>query len=188
MIHVDPNHTESNQPIPEDSTNILSINDSADICLIKNILSSPVHLVNTTYLVPDPQIFTYGIASDPQSPSYDSSSESVTPKGNTTPRNNPHNPVPKVPAEPDLYPSLSDYSLSDSADSSDKDYYKQRRCAENNNNKCWSKTCFDEPIKKCANLTSGLFTDVQKSKVRKFKLDEDTIQHRVYLLSFIDYI
>ena len=60
LIDVDPNHTNSNQPIPNDSTNIGSINDSADIHVIENILSSPVHLVHTTYPVPAPPLFTYG--------------------------------------------------------------------------------------------------------------------------------
>ena len=64
-------------------------------------------------LVPAPQIFNYGTASDPQSPSYDSSEKSVTPKGNTIPCNNPPNTVPNLPVEPDPDPSLSDSSLYD---------------------------------------------------------------------------
>ena len=77
--------------------------------------------------VPDPQIFTYGTASDPWSPSHDLSAESVTPKGNPTPWNKPHNPVPNIPSDPDSDPILSDYSLSDSFDSSEDEYYKWRR-------------------------------------------------------------
>ena len=42
-IHVDPNHTNWNQPIPSDSTNIRSIHDSADIRAIEKILASSVH-------------------------------------------------------------------------------------------------------------------------------------------------
>ena len=79
-IHVDPNHTILNQTIPDDSTNIGSINDSANICVIENILSSPVHSVHTAYLVLAPPIFNFGTASDPQSPSHDQSSEIVTTK------------------------------------------------------------------------------------------------------------
>ena len=50
-------------------------------------------------------IFTYGSASDPPSPPYDSSAESVKPKGNTKPHNNPPNPVLNAPDEPDSDPS-----------------------------------------------------------------------------------
>ena len=64
-IHFDPNHTNSNQRIPDNLTNIGSINDSAYICVIENMFSSPVQLVHAPYLVPAPPIFTYGIASDP---------------------------------------------------------------------------------------------------------------------------
>ena len=37
-IHVNPNHVKSNQLIPADSTNVVSINDLANICAIENIL------------------------------------------------------------------------------------------------------------------------------------------------------
>ena len=41
----------------------------------------PGHFVHTLYLAPSPQKkFTYGTASDPPSPLYDSSEEIVTPK------------------------------------------------------------------------------------------------------------
>ena len=60
-----------------------------------------VHLVHTPYMVPAPRTFTYGKASDPRSPSHDSSEESVTPKGNTTTCNNPPNTVPNIPNDPD---------------------------------------------------------------------------------------
>ena len=50
-------------------------------------------------------IFTYESASDPPSPPHISLSESVTPKGNTKPHNNPPNSVPNVPADPDSDPT-----------------------------------------------------------------------------------
>ena len=56
-------------------------------------------------MVPAPLIFIYGTTRDPQSPSHDSSAETMKPKGNTTPRNNPPNMVPKVPPEPYSDPS-----------------------------------------------------------------------------------
>ena len=77
------------------------MNDSANICAIEKILSLPVHLVNIPCQVPAPQIFTYGKSSDPRSTSHDSSAESVTPKGNPTPHNNPPNLLLKIPDEPD---------------------------------------------------------------------------------------
>ena len=58
-IHVYLNHTNSNQPIPADSTNIGSIHDSDDIRAIEQILAS---LVN--YPVHTSPIFTYGSVSD----------------------------------------------------------------------------------------------------------------------------
>ena len=99
-IHVDPNHTNLNQPITANSTSIVSIHDSADMCAIEKILSYPVHLIHTPSPVIASPIFIYGTASDPPSPQYDSSAEIVTTKGNPTTRNNPPNLVPKVPYDP----------------------------------------------------------------------------------------
>ena len=42
-IHIYPNHTKSNQPIPANPTNIGSIHDSDKICEIENLLASSVH-------------------------------------------------------------------------------------------------------------------------------------------------
>ena len=68
-----------------------------------------VHIPST---FPSPLIFTYGTIRNPQSPSHESSSEIVKPKGNPTPRNNPPNLVPNVPADPDSDTSSSySYSL-----------------------------------------------------------------------------
>ena len=80
-----------------------------------------------------------GSESEPPSPPHDSSVESVTPKGNHKPRNNPPNPVPNVPSDPDSDPSLSHHSLSESYDSSDDEYYKLRQRAKKVKNKCHSK-------------------------------------------------
>ena len=100
------------------------------------------------FLVHASQIFTYGSASDPPSPPHYSSTESVTPIGNSKPGGKPQNMVPNIPAVPDSDPSLSGSSFSDSSDSSDNEYYKRRRRAKNNKNKCRSKTHLDDPIKK----------------------------------------
>ena len=47
-IHIDPDHTDSNQPIPDDLKNTGSIHDLADICAIEKILTSLVDLVNAS--------------------------------------------------------------------------------------------------------------------------------------------
>ena len=74
-INIDPNHTDSNQPIPDDSTNIGSVHGSADVCAIENILASRVH--SPVHASP---IFTYGSAIESLTPLHDSSEQSVTPK------------------------------------------------------------------------------------------------------------
>ena len=111
LIHVDQNHDNSYQPIPDDLTNILSINDSADICVIEKILFFLVHFIHTPYLVPAPPILTFGTVSDPRSSLHDTSAEIVIHKGNTTSHNNPPNLVTNIPADLDSDPSFSDSSL-----------------------------------------------------------------------------
>ena len=138
-IHVDPNHTNSNQPIPDNSTHIGSIHNSDDIFATDTVLTSPVYST-----VQASQIFNYVSESDPSSPPNDSSSENVTPILNTKPHYKPPNPVPNVPDEPDSDPSLSYYSSSESSDSSDDEYYKQRQRSKKDNNKLRSKTRFDD--------------------------------------------
>ena len=200
LNYVDLNHAESNKLIPDDLTNIGSINDLSKICALHQILSyirdstesSAIKLSNRTpfdyvssihtyhkpsllYLfhsyppVPVPQIFTYG-TSEPPSPLHDSSVENVVPKGNTTTRNNPPNMLPKVPADPDSYPSSSYSSLKDSSDSSDNNYSRLRRRTKKNKNKFWSKNRFNDPIKKCPKLTSNILTSLYISNIVHFKL------------------
>ena len=53
---------------------------------------------------------------------------------------------------------------------------------QNRKLKRWSKTSFCDPIKKCVDLTAKIITAAHKSKVIQFKLDKDTLHHRVYLL------
>ena len=43
-----------------------------------------------------------------------------------------------------------------------------------------------DPIQLCANLTAKLLTTAFKSKMIRFKLDEDPLQRRIYFLTFID--
>ena len=158
MIHVDPNHTNSDQPIPADSTNIESIHDSADIHAIENILKLLVKLVHTPTPVPASPIFLYGRASDPLSQLHDSAVEILTPKVNSLPLNNPPNPVLNLQSGPDSDIGSSDSYLLDLYESSDDDYCKKIRRAKKNKNKRRSKTCLVESIKNCAKLTSKLLT------------------------------
>ena len=43
-----------------------------------------------------------------------------------------------------------------------------------------------DPIQLCANLTAKLLTTAFKSKMIRFKLDEDPLQRRIYFLVFND--
>ena len=124
-IQFDTNHTDLNQPIPADLTYIISIHDSDYIHAIHKILASPVHSPVHASL-----IFTYGSTGDPTPPPHDTLTESVTPRDNPRPNKNPPNAVPNVPADPDSDPSSSDFPFSESSDSSDNKYYKQRQHAK----------------------------------------------------------
>ena len=43
-----------------------------------------------------------------------------------------------------------------------------------------------DPIKLCATLTSKLLTTAYKSKIIRFKMDEDPVQSRIYFLTFVE--
>ena len=166
-IHVDTNHTDSNQPIPDNSKNIGSIHNLANICAIEKMLTSSVHLLHTPSPVTDPPIFVYGTVSDPRSPPHDISAESMKHKVNPTPHNNPLNMVAKLPSDPDSDPSLS-YSSSSGSSISSK---SRGQCLRKNKNKCRSKTHLGELIKKCAILTDKILTAAYKSEAIRFKFE-----------------
>ena len=107
----------------------------------------------------------------------------MTAKVNPNPCKNPPNTVPYIPADPDSDPSFSDYSLSESSESSDNEYYKWIRGAKKDKNKLWSKTRSDDPIKKCVNITAKILIAAYKSN---FVKDEDSLQCRVYFLFFMN--
>ena len=76
----------------------------------------------------------------------------------------------------------SDPSSSDDSDDSDSSYdsnYRRRRRRSKKNRK-------KDPIRLCATLTGKLLTTAFKSKMIRFKLDEDPLQRRIYFLTFID--
>ena len=87
-IIVDPNHTNFNQPITANLTNIISIHDSAYIRTIEKVLASLVHSP-----VHSSPIFLYGSKVETLSPLHDSSTESVKNKGNPKPHKNTPNMV-----------------------------------------------------------------------------------------------
>ena len=74
-------------------------------------------------------------------------------------------------------PSSSDDS--DSSDSSEDSHYRRRRRKNKKHRK-------EDPIRLCATLTAKLLTTAFKSKIIRFKMDEDPLQRRIYFLTFID--
>ena len=44
----------------------------------------------------------------------------------------------------------------------------------------------EDPIRQCATLTKKLLPTALKSKIIKFKMDEDPLQRQIYFLTFID--
>ena len=73
----------------------------------------------------------------------------------------------------------SDPSSSDGSDSSDDIHYRRKRRKDKKNRK-------KDLIRLCATLTSKLLTTAYKSKIIRFKIDEDPLQRRIYLLKLID--
>ena len=67
---------------------------------------------------------------------------------------------------------LSDPSSSDDSYSSDDSHYRCKRRKNKNHRE-------KDPIKQCATLTPKLPTTVYKSKIIRFKMDEDPLQRRI---------
>ena len=72
----------------------------------------------------------------------------------------------------------SDPSSSDDSDSSGDSDYKRK---QHKNRKHWKKY----PIKLCAHLTAKMLKTAYKSKIIRFKMDEDPPQRRIYFLTFV---
>ena len=72
----------------------------------------------------------------------------------------------------------SDPSSSDESDSSDDSHYIRKRRKDKKHQKKY-------PIRLCATLTRKLLTTAYKSKIIRFKMDEDLLQRRIYFLIFI---
>ena len=74
---------------------------------------------------------------------------------------------------------LSDPFSSNDSDSSDVSHYRRKQRKDKKHRKKY-------PIRLCTTLTAKLLTTAYKSKIIKFKLDEDPLQRRIYFLTFID--
>ena len=74
--------------------------------------------------------------------------------------------------------SSDPYSSNDSDFSDDSDYRRKRR----KNKKHWE----NYSIKQYATLTEKLPTTAYKSKIIRFKMDEDPLQRRIYFLTFVE--
>ena len=74
---------------------------------------------------------------------------------------------------------LSDPSSSDDSDSSEDSHYRRKRRKDK---KHWK----EDTIRLCATLTENFLTTEFKSKIIRFKMDEDPLQRRIYFLTFID--
>ena len=72
-----------------------------------------------------------------------------------------------------------DPSLSDDSDSSDDSNYRRKQRKKKKHQK-------KDPIRLCATLTENFLTTAYKQKIIRFKMDEDTLQSRIYFLTFID--
>ena len=73
----------------------------------------------------------------------------------------------------------SDPSSGDDSDSSDDSHYRRKR-------RKYKKHRKKDPIKLCATLTAKLLTTAYKSKITRFKMDEDPLQRRIYFLTFVE--
>ena len=73
----------------------------------------------------------------------------------------------------------SDPSSGNNSDSSDDNDYRRKRYEENSHRK-------KDPIKLCTCLTAKLLTTAFKSKIIRFKMDEDPLQRRIYFLTFVE--
>ena len=73
----------------------------------------------------------------------------------------------------------SDPSSSDDSDSSDDSHYICKRRKDKKHRE-------KDPIRLCATLTENLLMTAYKSKIIRFKMDEDPLQRRIYFITFID--
>ena len=70
---------------------------------------------------------------------------------------------------------------SDDSDSSEESHYRRRRRKNKKHRK-------KDPIRLCATLTAKLLTTAFKSKMIRFKLDEDPLQRRIYFSPLLTHL
>ena len=68
---------------------------------------------------------------------------------------------------------------SNDSDSSDDSHYRRKRRKDKKHRE-------KDPIRLCATLTTTLLTTAYKSKIIRFKMDEDPLKRWIYFLTFID--
>ena len=73
---------------------------------------------------------------------------------------------------------LSELFSIDSAFFDDSEYIRKRHNKNSHRKK--------DPIKLCPRLTEKLLTTAYKSKIIRFKMDEDPLQRRIYFLKFVE--
>ena len=73
----------------------------------------------------------------------------------------------------------SEPSSSDDSDLFDDSHYRHKRRKDRKHRK-------KDLIRLCAILTGKLLTTAYRSKIIRFKMDEDPLQRRIYFLTFID--
>ena len=72
-----------------------------------------------------------------------------------------------------------DPSSSDDSDSSNDSDYRLKRRKNNKHRK-------NDPIKKCTSLMEKMLMTAYKSKIIRFKMDEDPLQRQIYFLKFVE--
>ena len=117
------------------------------------------------------------MTSDPDSPPSDSSNSSSSDSEKKGKKRKDKKKLRKHRKDDSSDPSSSDDS--DDSDSSDDSHYRRKQRRSKKHHK-------KDPIRACATLTAKLLTTAFKSKMIRFKLDEDPSQRRIYFLTFID--
>ena len=84
----------------------------------------------------------------------------------------------KKKCQKDKKDDLSDPSPSNDSDSSNDSDYRCKRHKKKSHRK-------KHPIKLCERLTEKLLTTAYKSRIIRFKIDEDPLQRRIYFLTFV---
>ena len=74
---------------------------------------------------------------------------------------------------------MSDPSSSDDSDSSNDSHYRRKQLKDKKRQK-------KDPIRLCTTLTAKFLMTAYKSKIIRFKMDEDPLQRRIYFLTFIN--